>query len=161
LAEAAVVPVDQIDLFLHPRWQLKLTHHLVTLFPNAQFIASAHSPLIVQGTEDANIVVLRREGDHVIIDNDPAHVRGWRIDQVLTSDIFGLSSTRDPQTEALLKERRALLSKASLSPDERERLKQLDGEVAAIPFVESPQDAEAMEIIRRAADDLGRTAPVK
>lgn len=161
LAEAAVVLVDQIDLFLHPKWQLKLINHLVALFPNAQFITTAHSPLIVQAAENANIVVLRRDGDHVLIDNDPAQVRGWRIDQVLTSDIFGLSSTRAPRTEALLAERRSLLSKPALSPGERDRLRRLDEEVAGIPFVESPQDAEAMELIRTAAGKLRRTAGVK
>jgi energy-coupling factor transporter ATP-binding protein EcfA2 len=161
LAEPAVVLVDQIDLFLHPKWQLKLIGHLVSLFPNAQFIATAHSPLIVQAAEDTNIVVLRREGDHVLIDNDPERVRGWRIDQVLTSDIFGLSTTRDAQTEALLKERRTLLSKPELSASERERLSQLDEKVGRIPFVESPQDVEAMELIRKAAEKLRRPAEVK
>ncbi len=161
LAEPAVVLVDQIDLFLHPKWQLKLINHLVSLFPNAQFIASAHSPLIVQAAEDTNIVVLRREGDHVLINNDPERVRGWRIDQVLTSDIFGLSSTRDPRTEGLLEERRSLLSKPALTPGERERLRQLDEQVASIPFVESPQDVEAMELIRKAAEKLRRPAEVK
>jgi hypothetical protein len=161
LAEPAVVLVDQIDLFLHPKWQLKLIGHLVSLFPNAQFIATAHSPLIVQAAEDTNIVVLRREEDHVLIDNDPARVRGWRIDQVLTSDIFGLSSTRDAKTEALLEERRTLLSKPALSAGEAERLGRLDEEVARIPFVESPQDVEAMELIRTAAERLRRAAEVK
>jgi hypothetical protein len=161
LAEPAVVLVDQIDLFLHPKWQLKLINHLVGLFPNAQFIASAHSPLIVQAAEDTNIVVLRREGDHVVIDRDPGRVRGWRVDQVLTSDLFGLSTTRDERTEALLKERRSLLSKSALTPSEDERLKELDEQVAALPFVESPQDVEAMELIRKAAEKLRHTAEVK
>ncbi len=161
LAEPAVVLVDQIDLFLHPKWQLKLIRHLVSLFPNSQFIATAHSPLIVQAAEDTNIVVLRREGDHVLIDNDPERVRGWRIDQVLTSDIFGLTSTRDAETEALLEERRTLLSKPALSDSERERLRKLDEKVARIPFVESPQDVEAMELIRKAAEKLRCAAGVK
>lgn len=161
LAEPAVVLVDQIDLFLHPKWQLKLIGYLVDLFPNAQFIATAHSPLIVQAAEDTNIVVLRREGDHVLIENDPARVRGWRIDQVLTSDLFGLSSTRDARTEALLVERRTLLAKPALSAGEEGRLRQLDEEVAKIPFVESPQDVQAMELIRSAAEKLRRPAEVK
>jgi energy-coupling factor transporter ATP-binding protein EcfA2 len=161
LAEPAVVLVDQIDLFLHPKWQLKLINHLVGLFPNAQFIASAHSPLIVQAAEDTNIVVLRREGDHVVIDRDPERVRGWRVDQVLTSDLFGLSTTRDERTEDLLKERRSLLSKSALTRSEQERLKQLDEQVAGLPFVESPQDVEAMELIRKAAEKLRQTAEVK
>jgi hypothetical protein len=38
--------------------------------------------------------VLRREGDHVIIDNEVDNIQGWRIDQILTSDLFGLKSAR-------------------------------------------------------------------
>jgi predicted ATP-binding protein involved in virulence len=161
LAEAAVVLVDQIDLYLHPKWQVNLIQRLVNLFPNVQFITTAHSPLIVQAAEDANIVVLRREGDHVIIENNPEKVRGWRVDQILTSDIFGLSTTRDPATEKLLQDRRALLAKATLSEADQARLKELDKAVAGIPFMESPQDLEAMELIRKVADMLRPAAAVK
>jgi energy-coupling factor transporter ATP-binding protein EcfA2 len=68
LAEPAVVLVDEIDLHLHPKWQRELLAHLTERFPQTQFIAAAHSPLVVQAAPDANVVVLRRQGDHVVID---------------------------------------------------------------------------------------------
>ncbi len=93
LAEPAVVLVDEIDLHLHPRWQRVLLEQLSQQFPNVQWIVTAHSPLIVQNAPaDSQIAVLRREDDHVVIDNDPSHVRDWRLDQILTSDLFGLPS---------------------------------------------------------------------
>ncbi|HEX7842413.1 MAG TPA: AAA family ATPase, partial [Kofleriaceae bacterium] len=49
LAEPAIALVDEIDLHLHPRWQREITAHLDRLFPNVQFIVTAHSPLMVQG----------------------------------------------------------------------------------------------------------------
>jgi hypothetical protein len=49
LAEAAVVLVDELDLHLHPQWQRRITGYLDELFPNVQFIVTAHSPLVVQG----------------------------------------------------------------------------------------------------------------
>ena len=70
LAEPAIALIDEIDLHLHPRWQRTLMQFLSETFPNTQFIASAHSPLVVQAATNANIVLLRREGDHVVIDND-------------------------------------------------------------------------------------------
>jgi len=72
LAEPAVVLVDEIDLHLHPRWQRELMGYLTERFPNTQFIATAHSPLIVQAAPsvNANIAVLRRDGDHVGIYNN-------------------------------------------------------------------------------------------
>jgi predicted ATP-binding protein involved in virulence len=154
LAEPAIVLVDEIDLHLHPRWQRTLMQFLSETFPNTQFIVSAHSPLVVQAATDANIVLLRREGDHVVIDNDIKAIRGWRVDQVLTSDLFGLESARPPQNDAALKERTRLLSKTRLTAKDKIRLQELEAEIGSLPTGETPQDLEAMDIIRRAAELL-------
>jgi len=154
LTEPAVVLVDEIDLHLHPKWQRTLISYLTERFPNTQFIVTAHSPLIVQAASEANIVLLRREGDHVVIDNDVAAIRGWRIDQVLTSDLFGLESARPPEFEDLLKERNKILGKSKLTKADERRLKQLDATIGNLPAGETPEDAKAMEIIRRAAEVL-------
>lgn len=156
LAEPAVVLVDEINLHLHPRWQRTLLQFLSDTFPNTQFIATAHSPLVVQAAQDANIVLLRREGDHVIIENDVEAIKNWRIDQVLTSDLFGLESARPPQLDNALRERERLLSKSRLTKTDRERLAQLESEIGDLPTGETPLDMEAMDIIRQAAALLGK-----
>ena len=115
LAEPAVVLVDEIDLHLHPKWQRELIGFLTERFPNTQFIATAHSPLIVQAAGDANIALLRREGDHVVIENDPETIHGWSIDQILTSDLFGLKTARPPDLEDLLQRRKELLTQPRLT----------------------------------------------
>lgn len=151
LAEPAIVLVDEIDLHLHPTWQRRLLTELSARFPNTQFIATAHSPLVVQAAEDANVAVLRREGDHVVIDNDPGVIRGWRVDQVLVSDLFGLPSSRPPKYDEKIKRQRALLRKDALSEAEKEELRGLDEEVLSLPLSSSKEDEQALEIIRRAA----------
>ena len=156
LAEPAVVLVDEIDLHLHPKWQRTLMGYLSERFPNTQFIATAHSPLVVQAASDANIVLLRRVGDHVVIENDVKAIHGWRVDQILTSDLFGLENARPPQLDALLEERTKLLSKSRLTKKDRARLKKLEEEIGALPTGETPADMEAMDIIRRAAARLKR-----
>lgn len=98
LTGPAVCLVDEIDLHLHPRWQRDLIQRLSTLFPNTQFIATAHSPLIVQAAPDANLVVLRRQADGVVIDSAPRSVRKWRVDQILTSELFDIPSARRPSS---------------------------------------------------------------
>ena len=154
LAEPAVVLVDEIDLHLHPKWQRTLMGYLSERFPNTQFIATAHSPLVVQAAQDANIVLLRREGDHVVIENNMEAVRNWRVDQILTSDLFGLESARPPETDKLLAERTKILSKAKLTKKDRERLKKLEEEIGSLPTGETPEEIEAMDVIRRAAERL-------
>ena len=156
LAEPAIALVDEIDLHLHPRWQRTLMQFLSETFPNTQFIVSAHSPLVVQAATDANIVLLRREGDHVVIDNDIQAIKGWRIDQVLTSDLFGLESARPPDLDPALKERTRLLSKTRLTAKDKVRLRELEAEIGTLPTGETTQDMDAMDIIRRAAELLKR-----
>ncbi|MDI1279187.1 AAA family ATPase [Methylobacter sp.] len=106
IAEPAIVLIDEIDLHLHPKWQRTIMSYLSERFVNTQFIVTAHSPLIVQAAENANIVVLKRESEGVVIHQQAQDVHGWRIDQLLTSDLFELKSARSPHYESLLEQRR-------------------------------------------------------
>lgn len=150
LAEPAIVLVDEIDLHLHPKWQRTIMNFLTERFPNTQFIVTAHSPLVVQAAKDANIVLLRREGDRVVIDNNPEIVENWRVDQVLTS-VFELPTARPADVEPLLARRQALLSKAKLTKADRAELQELETKIGSLPTAETPDDIKAMDIIRRAA----------
>ena len=153
LAEPAIVLVDEIDLHLHPKWQRNIMGFLTERFPNTQFIVTAHSPLVVQAAKDANIVLLRREGDRVVIDNDPEIVENWRVDQVLTS-VFELPTARPASLEPLLTRRQEILSRARLSKADEAELQQLETQIGSLPTAETPDDIKAMDIIRRAAQLL-------
>lgn len=154
LAEPAIVLVDEIDLHLHPKWQRSIMTYLSGIFPNTQFIATAHSPLVVQAATDANLALLKREGDHIIIDNNVRSIRGWRVDQVLTSDLFGLESARPPDMDAALAARRQILSKGKMTKKDRETLRAIESDLGPMPAGESAEEIEAMDIIRRAAERL-------
>lgn len=154
LSGAAVCLVDEIDLHLHPRWQRDLIARLTTLFPNTQFIATAHSPLVVQAAPDANVVVLKRQGDGVVIDNAPRSVRKWRVDQILTSELFDIPSARAPELDEAIRERDEILAKPTLSDDDERRLAELRTVIGDLPHGDAPEDIEAMDVIRRAAKAL-------
>ena len=151
IAEPAIVLIDEIDLHLHPKWQRDLIGYLSERFINTQFIVTAHSPLVVQAAQDANVALLRREGDHVVIDNDVERIKGWRVDQVLTSDLFGLPSARPPQLDELLAKRNELLSKAKLTKKDNARLQKLEKQIGSLPGGETPQEIKAIELINRTA----------
>ncbi len=159
LHEAAICLVDEIDLHLHPTWQRNVMWYLSERFPNVQFIATAHSPLIVQSAPDvkANIAVLRREGDHVVIDNDVDAVRGWRADQILASDLYDLPP-RSPAVQKLLDEQNDLLGKTKLTGDERRRLDSLESEIRNLPIGNTPEEIERNELLRQTLDVLGNMA---
>jgi len=154
LAEPAVVLVDEIDLHLHPRWQRELVGFLTERFPNTQFIATAHSPLIVQAASAANIALLKREGDHVVIENNPETIRGWRVDQILTSDLFGLETARPPDTEKLMLRRKELLTKARLTKADKQKLEEIEAELGPIPTGESFEQAKTMALIEKSLEIL-------
>ena len=154
LLEPAIVIVDEIDLHLHPRWQRDLRDHLTTHFPRVQFIATAHSPLMAQSSFGANLAVLRKLDDHAEVLNDPIVIKEWRLDQVITSDLFALPSARLPEVEEIMRRRRQLLDKETLSGKEREDLMKLEERIAKLPTAELAREQRAMDIIRRAADLL-------
>jgi len=90
LTEPAIVLVDEIDLHLHPDWQRRIIAHLTKYFPNTQFIVTAHSPLIVQSAEEINLVILKKEGESVHIEQPKIRTfRGWTVEEILT-DLMAL-----------------------------------------------------------------------
>ena len=155
LEEPAVVLIDEIDLHVHPRWQRTIMKQLSDHFPNVQFVATTHSPLMVTSISDANVAVLKQTeaGDRVVIENDPEVTEGWRFDQILVS-LFGLETARSERVETLMKAREILLQKESLPLQDRERLQKITDELSSLPTAEHPEDLEAMRIIRQAAANI-------
>ena len=155
LEEPAVVLIDEIDLHVHPRWQRTIMKQFSEHFTNVQFVATTHSPLMITSMKDVNVAVLKQAeaGDHVVIENDPEVVEGWRCDQTLVS-LFGLETARSLQVEALMKDRENLLAKSSVTPQARKRLRRIADELSSLPTGESPEDLGAMSIIRQAAKDI-------
>lgn len=156
LEEPVVVIVDEIDLHLHPIWQRQLMDFLTKRFPKAQFIVTAHSPLVAQAAADANLAVLRRVGDHVVIDNDVDNISRWRVGQILTSDLFGLPTARPPHIEKLLKEREQLLTKRKLSEADKKRLGELESEIGELPMGDTSDEVRERQQIRDTIDMLKR-----
>jgi len=46
-----IVLIDELDLHLHPDWQKKIVFSLRNTFPSIQFVASTHSPFLIQEAE--------------------------------------------------------------------------------------------------------------
>lgn len=51
-----VVLIDEIDLHLHPEWQLHILNDLTSVFGRIQFIVSTHAPLILSSLQDGEIL---------------------------------------------------------------------------------------------------------
>lgn len=65
---SGIVLIDELDLHLHPKWQKKIVEDLKNTFPKLQFVATTHSPFIIQALKADEIIKL--DGDKEVI-NDP------------------------------------------------------------------------------------------
>jgi len=165
LAEPAVCLVDEIDLHLHPKFQRTIIKFLTETFPNTQFIVTAHSPLIVVAAEerpiDANIILLKREGDQTVVVNEPVDVSKWSVDQILNSDLFGHISVRSEPLTKLRSERDTLLGKSKLTKKDNVRLAELDEKIGFVPFGQDQAEIQAETIIQQLADVLRKQQAVQ
>ncbi len=99
-----IVMVDEIDLHLHPQWQMTVLQTLAKEFPNIQFIVTSHSPLIVGSLEWMNIIVMKPgTKQSSTMERIEWAVHGLDADQVLLTDFFGLDSTRASGKKRTLK----------------------------------------------------------
>ncbi|HSI15384.1 MAG TPA: AAA family ATPase [Chthoniobacter sp.] len=100
-----IVMVDEIDLHLHPKWQMTVLQTLAKELPNIQFIVTSHSPLIVGALEWMNIILMKPgTKQSSIARRIEWAVHGLDADQILLTDFFGLASTRAPGKKRALKE---------------------------------------------------------
>ncbi len=51
----AIVLIDEIELHLHPKYQRKIVHDLMEVFPKCQFIATTNSPQVIGEVKSENI----------------------------------------------------------------------------------------------------------
>jgi hypothetical protein len=99
LAEArGVVMVDEIDLHLHPRWQMSVIRTVAKTLPWMQFIFTSHSPLVAGSLERSNIITLKLapKSNRTVAKRLKESIHGLDADQVLLTDFFGLKTTRAP-----------------------------------------------------------------
>lgn len=140
LLEPAIVIIDELDLHLHPVWQRRIMSDLSFHFPAVQFIATAHSPLMVQAAIDANHAILKFTDGTVEIINEPEGIDGWRVDQILTSEFFGLKSARGIEFEKLNEERVKLINKGPLLEADKRKLGAINRKLAKLPTAETPKE---------------------
>ncbi|MDL5594032.1 AAA family ATPase [Pseudomonas kribbensis] len=54
-----IVLIDEVDLHLHPEWQINLIQRLSNTFPNCQFVLTTQSPLVIADAKEALVYALR------------------------------------------------------------------------------------------------------
>ena len=120
-----VVLIDELETHLHPRWKMRIVRRLRRAMPQVQFIATTHDPLCLRGLYDGEAMVLRRDEERRIEKLvEVPNVRGLSVEQLLTSEFFGMFSTEDPGVEEEVARFAALASKPDRTPAEEATLAQ-------------------------------------
>jgi predicted ATP-binding protein involved in virulence len=150
IAEPAIVLIDELDLHLHPKWQMQIMWKLAKTFAGTQFIATSHSPLMVQTMPNANFAVIERDQENeFFVENEPAKVQGWRIDQILNSQYFDTSLVEKNDSKKLFEERNKLLLKKNRSRKEQRRLSQLEEKILSVATGVVWDDNEAFDLLKK------------
>ncbi|GGE89073.1 AAA domain-containing protein, putative AbiEii toxin, Type IV TA system [Chishuiella changwenlii] len=153
LAEGMVL-IDEIGTHLHPRWRMEVVTRLRKAFPKIRFVVTTHEPLCLRGLRAGETVVLTKNQENEVIAltelPDPSELR---VDQILTSDFFGLKSTIDPETERLFDEYYAILALEEKDRSEGQKNRLLDLS-QIIPRIKHLGDTEREELTYYVIDEL-------
>ena len=93
-----IVLLDEIDLHLHPSWQVRLVNALKHTFPKLQFITTTHSPMILPYVRQEELFLVVEDGNGNVTvrasDQSPMLMTGsqiydvfFGIDQVFPSSL--------------------------------------------------------------------------
>lgn len=133
-----LVLIDEIDLYLHPRWQRTLIRTLKQIFPRLQFVATTHSPLALLGLrpdedEIVRLVIDDRSGDIRQLDMkrgaphepDPRLMTGTE----LYRSYFGIDQFYPDRLGELLRKQRFFAANPGRSVEEEAELDRVEGEL--------------------------------
>ena len=95
------VIIDELDVHLHPEWQLTIRKSLATLFPKLQFIITTHSPHLITSAEAGELIVLPELSRRVCVEPTSQKYSGWNTDEVL-EEIMGVSNLENKEYAILL-----------------------------------------------------------
>jgi predicted ATPase len=146
--------LDEPDTHLNPAWSLRYLEFLRQIAgtqENSHIIMATHDPLVIAGLTRSQVQIMQRdENGHITAQCPSDDPKGMGVAGLLTSEVYGLRSELDLETLGLLDEKRALAAKATLTEEERARLRELDERLRGLDFTITVRDpmykrfAEAM-----------------
>ncbi|WP_429072693.1 AAA family ATPase [Aeromonas veronii] len=160
-----IVLVDEIENHLHPRWKMRVMSALRDSLPRVQFITSTHDPLCLRGMFEGEVQVLYRDRDGGLqhIEHLP-NVANLRIEQILTSDYFGLATTEDPIRQRALEmlARFAAYEDSGLSQQDRKKRDELLENYGSLPMIGDTLDRQIIaQALTRHIRDTDIVTPIE
>ena len=146
--EESLFLLDEPDTHLNPAWKLNYLNVLEQVVGEAKtshVIICTHDPLIIGGLLKSQVQIFEKDSQTgKIITNIPEmDPRGMGVAALLTSELFGLSTTLDLETQEKLDRKRELYLKSlktNLTEDENEEMRKLADELGELDFTRTIRD---------------------
>ncbi|WP_134709299.1 AAA family ATPase [Stenotrophomonas maltophilia] len=135
--------LDEPDTHLNPIWKLRYFDDIEGVLGadenqveqgESQILITTHDPMMVGSLKREQVHILRRRGDQTVVEQPDMHPQGMGVTGLLKSDLFGLSSTLDVETERRLFRRNELYVKSPRTLEEDAELSRLSTELADLGF---------------------------
>lgn len=129
----ALILLDEPDTHLNPMWKWKYLEYIdrvVEKPKSTQILFCSHDPLVIGTMEKSQVQIFKRDlgTNKTSVIKPKRDPKGLGVAGILTSEMFGLPTTLDTETQALLNERNELLfleSENKLNQVQESRLKEL------------------------------------
>lgn len=145
--EDSLILLDEPDTHLNPIWKwryLEFLDKVVQRPKSTQIILNTHDPLVIGGLKKEEVRIFKTTTDGKLNVEPPEFdPRGLGVEGILTSELFGLPTTLDEPTKAILDERNNLLvkqQKQQLTDEEQIQLRNIFSELENLGFSNTFRD---------------------
>ena len=137
--------LDEPDTHLNPSWTVdyfKFLEQFISNKESTQVMLATHHPLAIAELEKEQVKIMWKDDQQKVFVSEPFDdPRGMGYSGLLTSDLFGLTTTLDSITENLLREQRDYLEKEKLSDGESKTLTLINKKLKNLGFATHQTDA--------------------
>lgn len=146
--EETLVLLDEPDTHLNPMWKWKYLEYLddvVKKHETTQIIFCTHDPLVIGSMESTQVRVFKRDDKGNTTATEPdISPKGLGVAGILTSELFGMPTILDKETQVALNRKRQLqgqiMRSESLSSEELQEYEQLKSDLEKNGFYEEVED---------------------
>jgi len=172
--EESLFLLDEPDTHLNPRWSVDYLDYLEKFISaekeeagenTSHVVLTTHNPMAIAELEREQVQILTIDEDEnsrriaaVYPEESP---RGMGYASIITSDMFGIASTLDRETQELLEQQRELGSKDVLNPVEALNLTEINRELDRLGFRFHHPDDEYTRYLKIRSEVLHRRFEVK
>jgi predicted ATP-binding protein involved in virulence len=94
--------IDELDVHLHPEWQIIVRNMLDKMFPKLQFVLTTHSPHLIASAQSGEIIKIPSGEDTINIRSNDKSYSGWSTDEIL-EDVMEVKNLENKEYNMVLK----------------------------------------------------------